>query len=104
MHDIGKIVVPREIINKSTRLGCKIDIILLRFDYLKSLYKIDYLSGQISREEWLKTKAELKEMKRQIKKINKKSDDYIVSLMLFIFSIVFQSIILLGISGVILNI
>ncbi len=38
------------------------------------------------------------------KKINKKSDDYIVSLMLFIFSIVFQSIILLGISGVILNI
>ncbi len=73
MHDIGKIVVPREIINKSTRLGCKIDIILLRFDYLKSLYKIDYLSGKISREEWLKTKAELKEMKRQVKKINKKN-------------------------------
>lgn len=38
------------------------------------------------------------------KKINKKSDDYIVSLMLFIFFMVFQSIILLGISSVILNI
>ncbi len=38
------------------------------------------------------------------KKINKKSDDYIVSLMLFIFLMVFQSIILLGISSVILNI
>ena len=38
------------------------------------------------------------------KRINKKSDDYIVSLMLFIFFMVFQSIILLGISSVILNI
>jgi len=73
MHDIGKIVVPREIMNKSTRLGSKLEITLLRFDYLKSLYKIDYLSNKITEEDWLKIEAELTEIKQQVKEINKKN-------------------------------
>ncbi len=73
MHDIGKIVIPREIINKSTRLGNKLEIILLRFEYLKSLYKIDYLSGKISEEEWFEIEKELKEMICQVKEIDKRN-------------------------------
>lgn len=73
MHDIGKIVIPREIMNKSTRLGDKIKIILQRFDYLKCLYKIDYLSGEISEEEWTAAEKELKEIKIKIKEINRRN-------------------------------
>ncbi len=73
MHDIGKIVIPQEIINKSTRLGDKIETIIQRFDYLKCLYKIDYLSNEISEEEWLKIQDELEEAKREIKDINTKN-------------------------------
>jgi len=73
MHDIGKIVIPQEIINKSTRLGDKIETILQRFDYLKCLYKIDYLSNEISEEEWLGIQKELEEIKQQIKDINTKN-------------------------------
>lgn len=38
------------------------------------------------------------------KKINTKNDDYIISLLLFIFMLVFQSMVLLGITATILNI
>lgn len=73
MHDIGKLVIPSEVIDKSTRLGDKIDIVLQRFDYLTALYHIDYLEGRITKNAWTETKNELISAKEQLEQINKKT-------------------------------
>lgn len=52
LHDIGKIVVPRSIMNRGTRLDSQIKVVEARFEYLKALYEIDQLLGRISKEEY----------------------------------------------------
>ena len=42
LHDIGKLIIPLEIMNKDTKLGKQLDTILNRFDYLISLWYIDF--------------------------------------------------------------
>lgn len=48
LHDIGKIVTPLRIMNKSTRLGQRIESIYNRFKLIKSYMKIDLLEGTVS--------------------------------------------------------
>ncbi len=54
LHDIGKLTVPLEIMDKATRLGPRIEVIKERFIKIKLLYKIAMLEGRISEEEYLK--------------------------------------------------
>ena len=50
LHDIGKMVVPLSVMNKSTRLEERLPFIRQRFELLRALYEADSLKGKISRE------------------------------------------------------
>lgn len=73
MHDIGKLVIPKDIMNKSTRLGNKLDLVLQRFDYLVALYEIDLLSNKISKDVAVTEQEYLKSSKEKIIDLNKAS-------------------------------
>ena len=72
MHDIGKLVIPNEVIDKTTRLGNKLPLVLEHFDHLCALYHIDYLEERISRNEWIETKNELLDAKAKVEELNRK--------------------------------
>jgi HD-GYP domain-containing protein (c-di-GMP phosphodiesterase class II) len=57
LHDIGKLVVPLEIMDKETRLGPKLKEVLDRFQILRMQAEIDFLKGIIN-EDTYKAKAE----------------------------------------------
>lgn len=59
LHDIGKITIPRSVMNRATRLDQDIHMIDMRFELLKSLYEADMLRGRISQEEYEKQQEEL---------------------------------------------
>ena len=71
LHDIGKIIVPLEIMDKADRLGRKIEDIRYRFILKNYQLEIDMLNGQTSRSEYEKEKAGLKEALEFIEKVNK---------------------------------
>ena len=59
LHDIGKITIPRSIMNRATRLDHDIHTVDMRFELLRSLYETDMLRGRISQEEYEKRREEL---------------------------------------------
>jgi HD-GYP domain-containing protein (c-di-GMP phosphodiesterase class II) len=59
LHDIGKMVVPLSVMNKSTRLDGAIKEIEQRFAYLSLLYERDMLKREISEEIYNEKTAEL---------------------------------------------
>lgn len=73
LHDIGKLVTPIEIMNKTTRLGEKENSIISRFELIGAFLKIDYLEGKVSKEQYIEKKTYLEEMKQFIQKVNKAS-------------------------------
>lgn len=72
MHDIGKLVIPNEVIDKTTRLGNKLPLVLEHFDHLTALYHIDYLEGRITRDEWVGVKNELLDARVRVEELNRK--------------------------------
>ena len=58
LHDIGKMIVPRSVMNRATRMDKDMPILEARMELLKSYYEIDFLKGKISEEEY-KEKLEL---------------------------------------------
>lgn len=72
MHDIGKMVIPNEVINKTTRLDFRQSLVFERFEHLSALYYIDCLEGRIDREEWDAVKKRLEQAKVRIEEINGK--------------------------------
>lgn len=61
LHDIGKMVVPLNVMNKATRLGEEIEKVDERFKLLRALYEIDMLKGRMTQEEYEETVKELQE-------------------------------------------
>ncbi len=59
LHDIGKIVVPLEVMDKATRLGNRLEKVDERFKRLEMLYEIDMLRGRITEEEYQEQIADL---------------------------------------------
>lgn len=51
LHDIGKMVIPKVIMNKATRLDKNIENLIGRYKLLNAYYEIDILSNRISEEE-----------------------------------------------------
>lgn len=74
LHDVGKLVVSLDVMNKATRLGkggfAKIHE---RYLLLKAYLDIDHLEGRITCEEWQRQKAELTELEERIQKADKPS-------------------------------
>ena len=52
LHDLGKMITPREVLNKATRLGNAYEPMLARLDKIRLLMKIDMLEGRLDNAEW----------------------------------------------------
>lgn len=72
MHDIGKLVIPNEIINKETRLSHRLEPVKEHFAHLIALFYIDYLEGRIDREKWAEVKDCLEDAKNRVDELNSK--------------------------------
>ena len=73
MHDIGKISMPESIIEKSTKLHCifdRIELVFERFEIQKRDYEIEFLKGNISKEEYEEKLEALNNDKEFIKNCN----------------------------------
>ncbi|WP_026834705.1 HD-GYP domain-containing protein [Eubacterium xylanophilum] len=71
LHDIGKLVIPREIMDKSTRLGAGIDDIRHRIEVSKLVAKVDCLENRIDESELREYLMSLDAAFRFIDKIDK---------------------------------
>ncbi len=70
LHDIGKITIPRGIMNRATRLDHDIRMVDMRFELLNALYEADMLRGRISREEYEHQRQDLESELAFIHKID----------------------------------
>ncbi|MBR4027571.1 MAG: GAF domain-containing protein [Lachnospiraceae bacterium] len=70
LHDIGKMAIPLEIMNKATRLGSRMEKIEDRFELLEAYYELDALHGKISKEKKENKIYFLKKSLEFIKQIN----------------------------------
>ena len=52
LHDIGKMIVPRSVMNRATRMDKDMPALEARMELLKSYYEIDFLKGKITEEEY----------------------------------------------------
>ncbi len=73
VHDVGKLITPLEIMNKSDRLDFRLPIMENRWKYLEALLKIDFYDGIITEEGYKKLKKQLKEGQDFIRDCNKAS-------------------------------
>ncbi len=72
MHDIGKLVIPNDIIDKTTRLGDRLPLVLERFERLALLYNIDYLQGRLGKDHWIEKKNYFLDARERVEEINRK--------------------------------
>ena len=70
LHDVGKLVVPLEVMDKSSRLGSELQPVLERLRVIGLLARIDGLEGRMSPEETAEVQAEAADAAEFIKRIN----------------------------------
>lgn len=70
LHDIGKMVTPRDIMNRATRLEKNIKLVEGRFELLEEYCETDYLKGKLTKQEYDEKCTELKYTLLFVKKIN----------------------------------
>lgn len=59
LHDIGKLVIPLEIMDKSTRLGSYLRCVKHRFEKMELLAELDFVKGKLTKEEYEQKLEEL---------------------------------------------
>lgn len=72
LHDIGKMIVPLEVMNKATRLGDNSSVVQERFKLFQSYVRIRFLEGKITKEEYEKEKDFLTDSIHFIEEIDSK--------------------------------
>ena len=72
LHDIGKMIVPLEVMNKATRLGDNSSVVKERFKLFQSYVRIRFLEGKITKEEYEKEKDFLSDSIHFIEEIDSK--------------------------------
>ena len=70
LHDVGKLVVPLEVMDKPDRLGTKLNPLLTRFKIIRLLTEIEFLSGRINETRKAERYKDLDEAEKFILKIN----------------------------------
>ncbi|MDD2220796.1 MAG: GAF domain-containing protein [Clostridia bacterium] len=70
LHDIGKMVIPLEIMNKETRLSSAIYSIKSRFELIGLLNKIALLRGEISEQDYEQKTLELNDDLKMLEQAN----------------------------------
>ncbi len=70
LHDLGKLVIPTKVMNKATKLEDKLEAIEKRIDRLGLKYKICYLEGKITQDEFHKKTKQLEEVWQLVQDVN----------------------------------
>lgn len=70
LHDVGKLVVPLEVMDKPDRLGTKLNPLLTRFKIIRLLTEIEFLSGRINETRKAERYKDLDEAEKFILRIN----------------------------------
>lgn len=70
LHDVGKIITPLEVMDKSTKLGSDLATLELRFDKIYYCEKVKFLLGQYTKEEWRAMEDEILQAKTLCQKMN----------------------------------
>ncbi len=70
LHDIGKMIIPKAVMNKSTRLDKNIEKLEDRYKLLQAYYEIDILNGRIGEEEGHRKQENLKEYLEYIREVD----------------------------------
>lgn len=70
LHDIGKMIVPLEVMNKATRLDSREELVYGRLNLIRAYYEIDGLNGRISKEQADEKIQEIDAVKELIGKVN----------------------------------
>jgi HD-GYP domain-containing protein (c-di-GMP phosphodiesterase class II) len=70
LHDIGKLIVPRRVMNRATRMDYEMQTIDDRLVLLQAYYQIDVLKERITQEEYIDKLNELKSIKEFIHSID----------------------------------
>lgn len=68
LHDIGKMIVPIEVMNKQTRLEKSLEKIESRLENIGLRYQVDCLKGDISEADFAKHKAEIEKTLTLVRK------------------------------------
>ncbi len=71
LHDIGKLAIPPEIMNKESRLANLTEPLFNRFEMLRCYYKIDYLEQHLCKTEYENKVEELNQIQNFVSDINK---------------------------------
>lgn len=70
LHDVGKIITPLEVMDKSTKLGPDLATLELRFDKIYYCEKVKFLLNHYSKEEWQALANEILQAKTLCLKMN----------------------------------
>lgn len=70
LHDLGKMITPREVLNKATRLGPLYDTLYARLEKISLLMKIDMLEGRMDKAEWTMEDLRLNNFLADLPKLN----------------------------------
>ena len=73
LHDVGKMIIPLNILNKATRFEGKLDNMLLRYELIDSCINNKYLSNELTKEEYDKEIEFITNAKEFIIKLDKSS-------------------------------
>lgn len=70
LHDLGKMITPREVLNKSTRLGLLYDNLVNKLEKIQLSLKIDMLEGRLDDMDWAVEDMHLSNFIAELPRIN----------------------------------
>jgi HD-GYP domain-containing protein (c-di-GMP phosphodiesterase class II) len=70
LHDVGKIVTPRRVMDKPDRLGARLEIIKYKFEIKRRQTENDYLKGKLGKEEYDRVLTELADAMALVESVN----------------------------------
>ena len=70
LHDVGKLAVPLEVMDKDTRLGSAVDGVMQRLRTVSLLDRISLLEGRITQAEYSSRQGFLNEAREDVTRIN----------------------------------
>lgn len=70
LHDIGKMVISKKIMNRASRMDGDMERIIMRFELIQSWYYIDFLEGRILENEYEAYRKELHDILKFIHEVD----------------------------------
>lgn len=70
LHDIGKMITPREVLNKATRLGDRFDSLMNKLEKISLMMKIDMLEKRMDSADWTMEDLRLSNFRESLPELN----------------------------------